>query len=430
MKVLLLGSGAATHALAWKILSEAEVQQVYCAPGNAGTALLVGMPPFATEHSTEIAQWAFSQRVDLAVVRDQPALVDMLAGLGVPVIGAGQRERQALDGRQALRRLLRAHGVPCPEGETFRHPEAAERYLASQPLPLWLWPDAMPQREAVRVTERYTAFRELARLLSLDPAAGVSIEADAPGVEVALDLLSDGQQAVSLGLSRPYRQRYDGDSGPLTDGMGAYAPYGERSLEERLLADVGRPVLSALATAGLLRPALLHLGLVLGPGGPLLRDLSWDVDDLHAAVALPRWAGALSPLLAAAARGQLADASPSWQPCVAVAVAMVLESYPGPTPEGQPLHGRYDAQALVFHHATRLQADTEAPGGVLSAWLRPAAAPPTTRLTRRVLVAGGRVLVVVGLDPSGGEARRRAYAGVEQLEFEQRDWRRDIAAEL
>ncbi len=422
MQVLLLGYGAALHALAWKLLSEPSVERIYCVPGNAGTVLLVGPPPFSPEHPVEAAQWAFSRQVDLVVVQGMPDWVEVLGDMALPVVGVGRKAWQTLRRREKARKLLRKSGVPCVEGRAFHEKEAAERYLASRPLPLWMRLEAAAPHEAVRVQDRLTAFRELDRLFSLDSRAEVCIEEDRPGVEVSLALLSDGRKALSLGVSRPYDRRYEGETGPLTEGMGAYAPYGDRALEEHLMAEVGRPALVALAEAGLLQPTFLQLRILLAEPRPLLREISWGLDDLHAAVFLPRWDGEISVLLQAAAQGRLLEVSPPWREEAAVALALVSEDYPKPCPEGEPLSGLYEAETILFHHATRLQAETIS----LASWLRPTR---PAGLTHRVVTAGGRVLFIVGMGPTLAAARQKACLEAEKVRFPRCAWRRDIAAE-
>jgi len=428
MKVLLLGSGAAMHALVWKALASPQVETVYCAPGNAGTALLLGPAPFA-EHTAEIAQWAFSQEVDLTVVQGQPEWTEALIGMGLPLLGAGQAACQALRLRQASRERWQAAGIRCPEGRSFRNLEDAERYLVSRRLPVWIRPEDTAQREAVRVAERLESLRQLEHFLSLYPETGVCIEEDVPGPEISLALLSDGEEAISLGVGRPYDRRYDGDSGPFTEGMGGYMPYGDRTLEERLLVEVGRPVVRALAAAGLLRPSFLQLRIILGPQGAVLRDVSWDLDDLHAALFLACCGEGVLELLYATALGHL-EAGPAVRvERAAVGVVMAAEGYPEPCPLGLSLRGVYDATALVFHQATRLLADSEATAGtVLPAWLSGPRRPPLPP-TPRVVTAGGRVVVVVGIGDNISQARLRAYETVARLEFERCAWRSDIAAE-
>lgn len=427
MKVLLLGEGATLHAFAWSIVSEPAVTQVHCVPGNAGTALLVGRPPVSPAQPAELAQWAFSQQIDLVVVQGRPEWVETLSGLGLAVIGAGERGWQALRSRQAGRALLRSHGCAVVESQSFRDLPAAERYLAGRRLPVCLRLDDAAQPEAVRVVERYEAFQQLERLFSLDPQSGVCIEDEVPGLEVLLVLLSDGQRVTSWGLSRPYDRRYEGDTGPATVGMGAYAPYGDAALEESLLAQAGRPAVAALRAAGLLRPAFLALRIILGPAGPVVRELAWDMPPLHAVVTLPRWRGSLAKTLHWAAQRCLEETPPVWEPAIAVAVAMVLDGYADSAAGGPLLPRLYEGRVLAFQHATQLR---EPPtGGGWPAWLRPAAAS-TVESPWRVAAAGEMVLLVVGCAPSAAAARRQAYEGVEELRFERGAWRRDIAAEL
>ena len=430
MRVLLLGEGAALHALAWKMVSEPPVEEIHCAPGNAGTALLLGPAPFRSLHSSEIAQWAFARQVDLVVVQGRPDWVETLVDVALPVLGAGEKERRALGLCQEIRDHLRAHGVPLPLGQAFRERELAERYIASRTLPLRLRPNEAGEREGVLVAERLEAFQQFSRLLGLYPESGVYIEPLVGGTEVGLGLLSDGTGAVALGVSRPYNHRYEGDSGPLTEGMGAYAPYGDAELERQLMTAVGQPVVAALRAADALRPSFLHLRIALGPAGPVLIDLAWDLDDLHAAVTLPRWAGEAAGMLQAAARGRLDGCAVHWGPGLAVTVAVVVENYPGPCPGGLPLGTVHDTPALVWHHATALPEAVE-PVGVLPAFLRPSAPVPAAGgLSGQARTAGGRPLLVVGYAEGVYEACQRAYQGVKQMAFEHSAWRQDIAAEL
>lgn len=429
MRILLLGQGAALHILAWKMVSETAVVEIHCAPGNAGTMLLLGPAPFAHLHATEIAQWAFAQQVDLVIVQGRPEWVETLTSVALPVLGVGKKEWQALRRNHQIREELRAHAVPLPPGQAFRTREHAERYIASRPLPLWLRPNDAAEREIIHVADRLEAFQQLARLLGLYPQDGIYIEEAVDGPEVALGLLSDGEHTISLGVSHPYDRRHEGETGPLTEGMGAYAPYGDKSLEERLLQAVGQPVTKALQAAGVLRPSFLHLRIVLGPAGPVLRDLAWDLDDLHAAVTLPRWAGDAAGTLYTAAGGRMEEATVSWKPGIAVAAAVVVENYPRPGPSGQPLPSIYDTPAMVWHHATKLTAEREK-ASILPAWLRSLTPSPGLGVPSQVLTAGGRVLFVTGYADSAYEACQQVYQGAAQLAFEHSDWRQDIASEL
>jgi phosphoribosylamine--glycine ligase len=416
MKVLLLGSGASIHALAWKIVSAPRVRELYCAPGNAGTALLVGTPPVSLSQEAEVVQWAFSKQIDLVVVQRMPRWTDMLVGVGLQVVGAGEAQWQAFSSRQSSRDRLRRQGVPCVEGQTFRDLQPAERYLASRALPLWVRPDDNLRRDALKIEDRYTGFQELARLMESVPEAKVCLETVVQGQEVNLSLLTDGQRVIPFGVSRSYDRRYDGGAGPMTSGMGAFAPFKDHELADELTETLGRPVVAALAAEGILRPCFLSLRVILSKQGPILRDLTWGLDDVHAAVTLPLWGGDLAGVLEWVAQGRLEEGFSSWWPGVAVVVAMVVEGYPGPTPEGYPVHGLYESELLVFHDDTHLDL------GRLSS--------SAEGVPLQITSTGGRVLLVVGYASTGPQARRKAYGGVHRLEFHHRAWRQDIAAEL
>lgn len=430
MKVLLLGRGGTVHALAWKIVPSPHLQELYCAPGNAATDLMVGPLPAPLEQQAAVVQWAFSEQLGPIVVHRMPAWVDRLGEMGLPILGADGASWEALRSRGAVRAFLRRRGIPTLEGRSFQDIEEAERYLVSRPLPLWIRPDDCLRWEAARVEERYAGLRALDELFHLEPDFGVSIESDRAGREVGLGLLTDGCRAIPFGLSRPYDRRCEGGRGPLTEGMGAYAPARGQGLTARLMARIGRPVVEGLAQEGLLRPSFLYLRIVLSREGPVLRDLRWGLDDLHAAVTLPLWGEDLLGVLEWAAQGHLEESFSSWWPGVAVAVAMVVEGYPDTYPAQIPLPDFYEVDARIFHHDTRLVRSGSSGVPSWSSWLplaRPDSAPASTP---RVVTAGGRVLFVVGYAPTGAEARELAYKAVGQLGFQFGVWRADIAAEL
>lgn len=421
MKVLLLGSGAAMHTLAWKFLSEPQVGELFCIPGNAGTALLLGPPPVPAD--ARLPDWAFSHGIEL-VVSQGPRWVETFIDLHIPVLGATERARLALRGRRALREILRRASLAGAEGESFTDADLAERYLAGRSLPVWLRAEHGPWHHAVLVRDRHAAFAALRRMLEHAEGHAVAIERAYTGPSVLFALLSDGEHAIPFGASRVAVHRFEGESGPLTEGMGAWAPAGPLELERQLYDQVGRPLVAALRTGGLLRPGFLQLRLTVTGEGPVVEDVAWGLDDLHAAAVFPLWEGEIASVLRAAAQGCL-DTVPRWKREHSVAVALVASGYPDRPQTGYPLQQLDAVDALVFHQATCLRTAERLPS-----WGRGIFAPRQREEGPGEVVAdGGRILFVVGRGKEIAEAREEAYRALRQIRCPQATWRNDIARE-
>lgn len=417
MKVLLLGSGAAVHTLAWKLLSEPQVDELFCIPGNAGTTLLLGPPPVPAD--VRLPHWAFARGIDL-VVSCEARWVETFVDLRIPTLGPAESARLALHGRQALRGILRAAGLLGAEGESFSDRELAERYLAGRLLPVWLRAEKGPWHHAVLVRDRHAAFAELTRMLEQSEGNAVSIERACTGPSLLFALLTDGENAIPFGTSRVALHRFEGETGPLTEGMGAWAPAGPASLFEK----VGRPLVGALRARGLLRPGFLQLRLTLAEECPVVEDVAWGLDDLHAAAVLPLWEGELASVLRAAAVGRL-EHVPRWKRESSVAAALVAAGYPDRPQTGYPVQQLDALDALVFHQATRLRTPEGSPSRGRGTFV------PRYREegAGEVVAEGGRILFVVGRGADLQEAREQAQRALEQIRCPQATWRTDIGRE-
>ncbi len=398
MKVLLVGSGAREHALAWRLVASPSLTALHAAPGNPGIAELGDCHPVRAEDPEGLLGLARSLGVDIVVVGPEAPLVagvaDELRHAGIAVFGPGAAAAAIEGSKSFAKEVMRAAGVPT----------AATMAIARPPCVVKA--DGLAAGKGVVVCRTQAELDAgLAALSALGEA--LLIEELLEGDEVSLFALCDGREAVALPPARDYKRAYDGDAGPNTGGMGAYAPVPEldADLVAELVAQVHRPVLAELARRGRPFVGLLYAGLMLTADGPRVLEFNCRFGDPETEAVLPLVAGDLLEALAAAARGELAGASLEPDDGAAVTVVLAARDYPAATDRGSTIEGIADAEAagaLVFHGGTALH------GG-------------------RLVTNGGRVLAVTGRGHDLAAARQIAYAGVARISFDGMRYRSDIA---
>jgi phosphoribosylamine--glycine ligase len=417
MRVLVVGSGAREHALCWSLAASPLVKTVLCAPGNAGIARDAELVPIAADAVAELVAYARSERVDLVVVGpERPlvlGLVDRLAEAGIPAVGPSAAAAR-LEGSKAFTKALCArHGIPTAAFRVFEASEraAARAHVAAHGAPVVVKADGLAAGKGVTVA---TSVEEA--LAALDAAfdgafgeagARVVVEEFLEGEEASLFALCDGRDALLLGTARDYKRAFDGDRGPNTGGMSSCspAPALPPAMVERAMAEIVRPTLAAMAAEGAPFRGILYAGLMIGPSGPRLVEYNVRMGDPECQVVLPRLMTDVGQLLLGVADGMLGRMSARLYPTYAVGVVLATRGYPGPVGRGSELRGLEAAEtsegALLFHAATR-------------------------REDGRWLADGGRVLTVVGTGGSLAEARDRAYAAVDRIDWPEGFCRRDI----
>ncbi len=399
MKVLLVGSGGREHALAWKLASSPSLTSLHAAPGNPGIAALGDCHPVRAEDPEGLLNLAGSLGADLVVVGPEAPLVagvaDELRHSGIAVFGPGARAAAIEGSKSFAKDVMRAAGVPT----------AATLPIARPPCVVKA--DGLAAGKGVvvcRTQEELTA-----GLTTLRGFGGsLVLEELLEGEELSLFALCDGQRAIPLVPARDYKRAFDGDEGPNTGGMGAFAPVpGVGRVEaEELVQRVHVPVLEELAARGMPFVGLLYAGLMLTEDGPKVLEFNCRFGDPETQAVLPLVKGDLLQALAAAARGELSGVALELDDRAAVTVVVAAGGYPATGDRGSPIAGIAAAEAtgaLVFHAGTALH------GGEL-------------------VTNGGRVLAVTGVADTVGEARAAAYAGVDAISFAGARHRSDIAA--
>ncbi|MCC2980887.1 phosphoribosylamine--glycine ligase [Sphingomonas sp. IC4-52] len=415
MNVLLIGSGGREHALAWKLAQSERIDTLYAAPGNPGIAQHATVADLNVSDHRAVIDFIRRQQIGLVVVGPEQPLVEGLADnirtIGVPVFGPG-REAAKLEGSKGFTKDLCARvGIPTARYFRVTSKDGAlaclEDFAEGEQLRCVIKADGLAAGKGVVVAmTRAEAEDAIAALFSGGPAEAV-IEEFLEGEEASLFVLSDGTSTASFGSAQDHKRVGDGDTGPNTGGMGAYSPAAvlTAELEERALGEIVRPTIDALAAAGTPYVGVLYAGLMLTTEGPKLIEYNVRFGDPECQVLMARFDGDLLETLLAVAEGRLADApAPAFADAVALTVVMAANGYPG-TPETGGVIGGVDAAeatgAVVFQAGTR-------------------------EVDGKLVAAGGRVLAVTATGSDVAEAQRRAYAGVDALDFPSGFCRRDI----
>ena len=420
MEILVLGSGAREHALAWRLARDADVRRVRIAPGNAGTgAVAEPVADLDILNPVAVARHAGRERYDLVVIGPEASLAagvaDALSTASIPVFGPTRAAALLESSKVYAKEQLRRAGVPTAAAATFDEPEAAVAWMRAQPRPPVVKADWLAAGKGVVVPETPEVAETAVRALfaGAAPGARLLLEERLEGREVSVFALVSGTAVVPLGAACDYKRLGDGDAGPNTGGMGAYTPvpwFGPAEVE-RSVAEVFEPIAWRMARDGTPYRGVLYAGLMLTDAGPMVLEFNARFGDPEAQVLLPMLDGELSSALLGAATGDRGrmEGSVSVRAGAAVGVVVASEGYPDVPVTGRPLlgaepSGPADAgPVLCLHAATRAT-----PGGYAS--------------------SGGRVVTMVGLGDDLADARQRAYAGVAGVHLAGSQQRTDIAA--
>jgi phosphoribosylamine--glycine ligase len=417
MKFLVVGAGGREHALCWPLAASPLVRELWCAPGSDAIAREAQCVPLAVDDLDGIVAFCRERKIDLVVPGPELALVlglaDRLEASGIKVAGPSAAAAR-LEGSKAFAKAFCArHGIPTAASRTFswRERDAAEAYVRARGAPIVVKADGLAAGKGVTVA----ASVEQA-LDALEQAFGgafgsagqtVVIEECLRGEEASLFALVDGRNVLEFGTAQDHKAVGEGDRGPNTGGMGAYAPAPcmTPALTERAIAEIVRPTVAGLAAEGIPYRGVLYAGLMLTEDGPKLLEYNVRLGDPEAQVLLVRLMSDLGQLLRGVADGMLNHMDLRWYDDAALGVVLATRGYPGPYVNGSEIRGLDDAAQVdgvtIFHAATRLEQG-------------------------RVIATGGRVLTVTAQAPTLREAQGRAYAAVDRIDWAEGFCRRDI----
>ena len=417
MRILVVGSGGREHALAWKLKQSPQVEQIFCAPGNAGTAALAENVLVTAGDLTGLARFAKQNRISLTVVGpDAPlaaGIVDLFHGQNLRIFGPTKSAARLESSKIFAKQLMRQAGIPTAAAEVFTSSEEALRYCEELVPPIVIKADGLALGKGViiaadRQTARATVDAMMNRARFGEAGRRVVIERFLGGSECSLHALVDGSSYRLLATARDHKRAFDGDQGPNTGGMGAVSPATNwtTELEQQFDRDVMEPLLAALRDQQIEFHGLLFPGLMITADGARVLEFNCRFGDPETQAILPRMKSDLLPLLEATIDGKISAANIEWDTRPAVTVVLASGGYPDKYETGKPISGLAEAAAVedvqIFHAGTRV-------AGAMT------------------ITSGGRVLAVTALGRSVDAARTQAYRAVSLIQFEGCHYRRDIA---
>ncbi|WP_382157702.1 phosphoribosylamine--glycine ligase [Hydrogenophaga sp. ANAO-22] len=419
MKVLVIGGGGREHALAWKLAQAEGVQQVFVAPGNAGTARDPALTNLDITDKAALRAWAQGQGVALTVVGPEAPLaagvVDEFRAHGLPIFGPTKAAAQLESSKAFSKAFMQRHGIPTAKYQTFTDPAAAHAYVDTEGAPIVIKADGLAAGKGVVVAMTAAEAHEAIDFMLVDNTLGVAhneggarvvIEEFLVGEEASFIVLCDGEHALALATSQDHKRLMDADQGPNTGGMGAYspAPVVTPAVHERAMNEVILPTLRGMKADGIPYTGFLYAGLMITPDGQVKTlEFNCRMGDPETQPIMMRLRSNLAQVLLSATRGELDRVALDWDPRVALGVVLAAAGYPLSPRKGDAITGlpADKADRMVFHAGT-----SGAPGAVQ--------------------VSGGRVLCVTALAGSVADARQRAYEVVDAIHFDGMQCRRDI----
>jgi phosphoribosylamine--glycine ligase len=406
MRVLLIGSGAREHALAWALTASPLLTKLWVAPGNPGIATLAETVAIAADDITALVAFAVFNEVDLVIPGPEAPLVaglaDALEGAVIDCCGPSQAAARLEGSKAFTKEIAAAAGIPTAKFETFTDAALARDFALRRGVPLVVKADGLAAGKGVVVaTSEAQALEAIDRLIAAGP---VLIEECLSGPEVSLFALCDGLDAVFLGTARDHKRVGEGDTGPNTGGMGAISPVPGFD-PEPAMNQIIRPALAEMVRRGTPFRGILFAGLMLTEDGAKLIEFNVRFGDPECQALLARLQSDLLPGLLAACEGELGAFTLRFHDQAACAVVMAANGYPGDPVTGSIIGGLEQASAvpgaLVFHAATRIE-------------------------NGHVVASGGRVLTLCGTGPDAAAARATAYAAVDAVAWPGGFCRRDI----
>jgi phosphoribosylamine--glycine ligase len=418
MNVLVIGSGGREHALAWKAAQSTDVETVYVAPGNAGTAREAGLENVAVDAMdfTALADFAEHNGVGLTIVGPEMPLVDGVVdyfqGRNLRCFGPGKGAAQ-LEGSKAFTKdFLARHNIPTGAYANFTDLEPALAYLRQQGAPIVVKADGLAAGKGVIVAETLAQAEKAVTDMLSGNAFGeagcrVVIEEFLAGEEASFIVMVDGVHVLPMATSQDHKRIGEGDTGPNTGGMGAYspAPVVDAAVHQRIMDQVILPTVAGMAAEGNDYTGFLYAGLMIDAGGqPKVIEYNCRFGDPETQPIMMRLQSDLVALCNSALDGTLDQTDVQWDPRSAIGVVLAAGGYPGDYARGSPIQGldTVDGDAIkVFHAGTALSGQD-------------------------VVTSGGRVLCVTALGDDIAAAQRACYAAADNISWDGMTLRRDI----
>lgn len=417
-RVLVTGSGGREHGLAWKLAQSPQIEKIYAAPGNSGTAQLGENVAIAAEDVEKLVEFAKTNQIDFTIVGPDDALaagvVDAFQKAGLKIFGPPAAAARLESSKAFAKEFMQRHGIPTADYREFTDCAEALDFCRSAKYPLVVKADGLALGKGVIIAQNLAEAEGAVRMCLEDGAFGAAgkrivVEEFLEGVECSIHALVDGSSYLLLPDCRDHKKAFDGNLGPNTGGMGTISPSGsvDEALRARICREVLDPFLAGIQKDGIAFRGMLFPGLMLTAEGPKVLEFNCRWGDPETQVLVRRLSSDLLPLLEATADGTLSEVRPEWDARVAVCVILASGGYPGSYEKGQVISGLDAAGELegvkVFH------AGAKAVDG-------------------QIVTNGGRVLGVTALGANLDEARRQGYLAADRIFFDGIQRRNDIGA--
>ena len=418
MRVLVIGGGGREHALVWKISQSPKVTEVFCAPGNAGTATIANNVPIAADQIDQLLEFAQENEIGLTVVGpEQPlvmGIVDRFQEKGLRIFGPSARAAE-LEGSKAFsKNIMEKYSLPTAEYEIFTSHEKARRYFDKETGPIVVKASGLAAGKGVILCRNAEEGLKAVDTIMKDKLFGsagdeVVIEEFLKGPEVSVLAFSDGNTVLLMDSAQDHKAALDGDQGPNTGGMGAYspAPVFTDIMRQKVRDKIMFPLVRAMKAEGRPYQGILYAGLMLTKHGPKTLEFNARFGDPETQPLLVRMESDIIPLFEACIDGTLEQCDLKWKPETSVCVVMAAKGYPGSYEKGKEISGLDEAGALpdvvVFHAGTKGESG-------------------------KVLTNGGRVLGITATGPDTPSAIAKAYEAVSKIKWDGIHYRKDIGA--
>jgi len=416
VRILVVGGGGREHALVWKIKQSREVEKIFCAPGNAGIAERAACVAVRADDMAGLLSFAKEEKIDLTVVGPEAPLVEGITDVfqenGLTVFGP-TRAAARIEGSKAwCHAFMERHGIPCARSKTVTELDEARKVVEQWGIPIVIKASGLAAGKGALVCKTQKDVEEALRRMFVDKEFGsacdeVVIEEFLEGEEASCLAITDGNDFLPLVGSQDHKPVYDGDQGPNTGGMGAYAPAPvlDEAMQKRVNEEILAPAVRGMAEEGHPYRGVLYAGLMITAEGPKIVEFNCRFGDPETQAVLPLVENDLLELMLAAIDGSLGRHSLKVKSGAAVCVVLASGGYPGPYEKGKEIHGLENVprDILIFHAGTAWRGD-------------------------KLVTAGGRVLGVTALGADIREAYKKAYDAVEKIQFEGMHYRKDIGA--
>ena len=415
MKVLVIGSGGREHTLVWKIAQSEKVDGIFAAPGNAGMAELAECVSIDVDDHDGLLEFARDKQIDLTVVGPEAPLVagivDLFAENGQKIFGFDSRGAQLEGSKVFAKQFMKRYGIPTGDFSVFDDADFALAAVESGAPPFVIKADGLAAGKGVIIAddrqEAKVAVLQIMRERTFGSAGDrLVLEEYLTGQEISILAIFDGTTYRLFVPSQDHKRAYDGDEGPNTGGMGAYAPVpiADAGILERVRTEIAEPTFEGMRREGFSGAGVVYFGLIITPDGPKVLEYNIRFGDPETQVILPLFKGDLAEVMLLAVNGELSKADFNNSHMSSACIVIASGGYPGSYAKGYPIMGLDEAKksgCTVFHAGTRLE-------------------------DGRVVTSGGRVLGVTATAPSLEEALDMAYRGASVIEFTDSFNRTDI----